>query len=132
MKRITKIILVGLFSLPLFFIVIPSFAKDTVVAQRGGGHRGGGQRGGGHRGSDQRSRDQHRGSRDRQYENRGAHHGVHQRHVSRSVHVNRHYRLPVGCITTVVLGGINYYRCGGVYYRPYYEGTTVVYVVHTP
>jgi hypothetical protein len=26
-------------------------------------------------------------------------------------------------------GGVNYYYCGGVYYQPVYQGTTVVYVV---
>lgn len=36
--------------------------------------------------------------------------------------------LPSGC-TTVVTDDVTYHHCGGVYYRPYYEGTTVVYVV---
>jgi hypothetical protein len=36
--------------------------------------------------------------------------------------------LPVGC-TTIYRGGITYSQCGSVYYRPYYEGSTVVYVV---
>ena len=36
--------------------------------------------------------------------------------------------LPAGC-TTVITRGITYHHCGGYYYRPYYEGTTVVYVV---
>ena len=26
-------------------------------------------------------------------------------------------------------GGINMYHCGGIYYRPVHQGTTVVYVV---
>lgn len=34
--------------------------------------------------------------------------------------------LPPGCVTTIV-NGISYNQCGGGYYRPYYEGTTVVY-----
>jgi hypothetical protein len=37
-------------------------------------------------------------------------------------------RLPSGC-TTVVTDNVTYHHCGGVYYRPYYEGTKVVYVV---
>lgn len=36
--------------------------------------------------------------------------------------------LPRGC-TTVVTYGVTYHHCGAVYYRPYYEGTTLVYVV---
>lgn len=36
--------------------------------------------------------------------------------------------LPRGC-TTVVTYGVTYHHCGAVYYRPYYQGTTLVYVV---
>ncbi len=36
--------------------------------------------------------------------------------------------LPRTC-TTVVTDDVTYHHCDGVYYRPYYEGTTVVYVV---
>ena len=43
--------------------------------------------------------------------------------VGRRVHV-----LPSGHTTVVVRGG-TYYLHRGVYYRPYYEGTTVVYVI---
>ena len=39
------------------------------------------------------------------------------------------YSLPYGCANTIYRGGINYYYCGGIYYRPTYQGTTVVYVV---
>jgi len=37
--------------------------------------------------------------------------------------------LPYGCANTILRGGINYYYCGGIYYKPVYQGTTVVYVV---
>jgi len=37
--------------------------------------------------------------------------------------------LPYGCAHTIYRGGMNYYYCGGIYYRPVYQGTTVVYVV---
>ncbi len=43
----------------------------------------------------------------------------------------RVYALPGGC-QTALIGGVNYHRCGGVYYRPYYEGSTLVYVVENP
>ena len=36
--------------------------------------------------------------------------------------------LPRGC-TTVVTDDVTYHHCDGVYYRPSYEGTKVVYVV---
>ena len=40
----------------------------------------------------------------------------------------RFYALPAGC-GGVMVGGIRYHHCGGAYYRPYYEGADVVYVV---
>ncbi|WP_375758442.1 hypothetical protein [Corallococcus exercitus] len=36
--------------------------------------------------------------------------------------------LPAGCAATVA-GGITYQQCGGVRYRPYYQGESLVYVV---
>jgi len=39
--------------------------------------------------------------------------------------------LPAGC-TTVITRGVTYHHCGGVYYEPYYEGATVVYIVVEP
>jgi hypothetical protein len=41
----------------------------------------------------------------------------------------RLYSLPYGCNTTRVRAGVNYYYCGGIWYRPTYQGTTVVYIV---
>ncbi|WP_375744175.1 hypothetical protein NR800_04880 [Corallococcus interemptor] len=35
--------------------------------------------------------------------------------------------LPAGCTATTV-GGVAYQQCGGVRYRPYYQGDTLVYV----
>lgn len=46
----------------------------------------------------------------------------------RAIYGSRVYALPPGC-AGIMRAGVNYYHCGGVYYRPYYEGTTVVYVV---
>ena len=46
--------------------------------------------------------------------------------------IRRHmtlYSLPVGCNTVRYRGGVKYYYCGGIWYRPGYQGTTVVYVV---
>jgi len=39
--------------------------------------------------------------------------------------------LPSGC-TTAIINGISYHQCSGVYYRPQYSGSSVVYVVATP
>lgn len=40
------------------------------------------------------------------------------------------YSLPYGCGgATVMYGGIPHYYCGGIYYQPQQQGTTVVYVV---
>jgi hypothetical protein len=37
-------------------------------------------------------------------------------------------RLPGGC-TKLVVRAATYHNCNGVYYRPHYEGTKLVYVV---
>ena len=37
--------------------------------------------------------------------------------------------LPYGCVTTRIRAGVTYHYCGGIYYQPAYQGTTVVYVV---
>lgn len=37
--------------------------------------------------------------------------------------------LPYGCNTTRIRGGVTYYYCGGIWYQPAYQGTTVIYVV---
>jgi len=39
--------------------------------------------------------------------------------------------LPGGC-RGVMMGGVEYYQCGGAYYRPYYQGTQLVYVIENP
>jgi hypothetical protein len=46
--------------------------------------------------------------------------------------IRRHqrlYALPYGCTTTRYRGSISYYYCAGIWYRPAYEGTTVIYIV---
>lgn len=61
--------------------------------------------------------------------------GVHRRQRRRRrrrVHRNmRLTALPYGCTVTRVRGGVTYYYCGSIWYRPVYSGTTVVYVVDT-
>ena len=39
------------------------------------------------------------------------------------------YGLPYGCATMIPWNGASVYSCGGIYYRPVHQGTTVVYVV---
>ena len=59
--------------------------------------------------------------------------GARRRHVRRRrrrVRRNmRFYSLPYGCSITRVRRGTTYYNCRGIWYRPLYQGTTVVYVV---
>jgi hypothetical protein len=53
-----------------------------------------------------------------------------RRRTRRRVHRNmRLNSLPYGCSVTRVRGGTTYYYCGGIWYRPVYQGTTVVYIV---
>ena len=37
--------------------------------------------------------------------------------------------LPYGCSVTRVRRGTTYYYCSGIWYRPTYQGTTVIYIV---
>ena len=39
--------------------------------------------------------------------------------------------LPPGCTSTVI-GGVNYFHCGSVYYRAGFQGNSVVYIVSAP
>ena len=39
--------------------------------------------------------------------------------------------LPYGCSVTRIRGGVTYYYCSGIWYRPAYQGTTVIYIVET-
>ena len=50
----------------------------------------------------------------------------HRRRVYRGLRVSA---LPYGCRVTRVRAGRTYYYCGGIWYRPVYQGTTVVYIV---
>jgi hypothetical protein len=61
----------------------------------------------------------------------GVHRRTRRRTRRRVAAGTRVHALPAGC-TTVVTRGVKYHNCGGVYYRPYYEGNTVVYVVENP
>jgi hypothetical protein len=39
--------------------------------------------------------------------------------------------LPPGCTSTVI-AGVNYFQCGGVFYRAGFQGNSVVYIVSAP
>ena len=39
--------------------------------------------------------------------------------------------LPPGCASTVI-GGVNYFQCGGIYYRAGFQGNSIVYIVSAP
>ena len=53
-----------------------------------------------------------------------------RRRQRRRVYRNqRLYALPYGCSVTRLRGGVTYYYCSGIWYRPTYQGTTVIYIV---
>ena len=53
-----------------------------------------------------------------------------RRRTRRRVYRNaRLTSLPYGCSVTRIRGGVTYYYCSGIWYRPAYQGTTVVYIV---
>jgi hypothetical protein len=37
--------------------------------------------------------------------------------------------LPYGCSVTRLRSGVTYYYCGSIWYRPVYQGTTIIYIV---
>lgn len=39
--------------------------------------------------------------------------------------------LPSGC-SSIVISGVNYFNCAGVYYRAGFQGNKIVYIVSTP
>ena len=49
-----------------------------------------------------------------------------RRRVSRRMRLTS---LPYGCNVTRVRAGATYYYCGGIWYQPVYEGTTIIYIV---
>ena len=51
---------------------------------------------------------------------------VRRRHVLGFLYVAT---LPTGCATIVTVDGVRYYHCGGVYYRPYVDNGTTIYVI---
>ncbi len=59
--------------------------------------------------------------------------GVHRRtRRRRRRRVYRNMRLtslPYGCSVTRIRGGVTYYYCSGIWYRPTYQGTTIIYIV---
>ncbi len=59
--------------------------------------------------------------------------GVRRRHRRRRrrrvYRSQRLYALPYGCSVTRLRGGVTYYDCSGIWYRPAYQGTTVIYIV---
>ena len=51
----------------------------------------------------------------------------HRRRISRNMRLSS---LPYGCTTRRSRGGMSYYYCGGIWYQPVYQGTTLVYIVN--
>lgn len=59
----------------------------------------------------------------------GSRRRTHRRRSRRVYRSMRVYSLPYGCGVTRYRGGVTYYYCSGIWYRPAYQGTTVVYIV---
>ncbi|MDH3621198.1 MAG: hypothetical protein OER91_09915 [Gammaproteobacteria bacterium] len=54
----------------------------------------------------------------------------HRRRRRRRIYRNmRLTSLPYGCSVTRLRGGVTYYHCRGIWYRPAYQGTTIIYIV---
>lgn len=55
------------------------------------------------------------------------------RRVNRRINRRHHYyrALPVGCVR-IVLGGVRYWDCGGIYYQSIVESGKTVYIIVTP
>ena len=54
---------------------------------------------------------------------------THRREHRRRVRIGtRVVALPSNC-RTVISRSVKYYYCGGIYYRPYYQGTDLVFVI---
>ena len=54
----------------------------------------------------------------------------HRRRRRRRIYRNQRLTsLPYGCYVTRVRHGTTYYYCSGIWYRPAYQGTTVIYIV---
>ncbi len=51
----------------------------------------------------------------------------HRRRISRNMRLTS---LPYGCSVRRSRGGVSYYYCGGIWYQPAYQGTTVIYIVN--
>jgi hypothetical protein len=53
-----------------------------------------------------------------------------RRRIRRRIYRNqRLYALPYGCTTIRYRGSAQYYYCSGIWYRPAFEGETVIYIV---
>jgi len=59
----------------------------------------------------------------------GVHRRVRRRRRRRVYRNMRLTALPYGCSVTRIRGGVTYYYCSGIWYRPAYQGTTVIYIV---
>ncbi len=53
-----------------------------------------------------------------------------RRRTRRRIYRNqRLYALPYGCTTIRYRNSVQYYYCSGIWYRPAFEGETVIYIV---
>ncbi|MFT3924842.1 MAG: hypothetical protein QM778_20070 [Myxococcales bacterium] len=127
-----------------------SFARSSVSQPRGGGYQG--NRGGGRDFNDNRSFNDNRNYNQNVNVNRNVnvhndvnvyHHGYYYDgwgHPVAAAAAVTATAIAVGTIvaslppqcSTMVMGNVTYQNCGGTYYQPVYQGTTVQYVVVNP
>nr|WP_320189715.1 hypothetical protein [uncultured Desulfobacter sp.] len=124
------------FIIPNSVLAGPPMRGKARMSIHGGGHHGGGHGGGGHNTNINVNVNHHGG---------GGHHDDHRHHhhdVIGGVVAGAITGLAIGAIVTaasmpsgctdVVIGGIAYRQCGSTWYQPYYQGTTVQYIVVNP
>lgn len=119
----------------------PPMRGQAQMSIRGGGHGGGGHGGGGggHNTNVNVNVNNHGGGGGHHDD---YHHDDHHHNILGDVVVGTITGLAIGAIVTaasmppacsdVVIGGVVYRQCGSTWYQPYYQGTTVQYIVVNP
>ena len=122
-------------ALLLVYDLVSSSAEARPGGRGGrGGHRGyhRGHRGNPSKASPRRRHGHAHRERANRRHNRAEDRYRHRRRVVRRRHALGFLyaaTLPRGCTTVVTVSGVRYYHCGGVYYRPYVDSGTTIYVI---
>ena len=119
----------------------PPMRGQARMSIHGGGKHGGGHGGGGHN-TNINVNVNHNGGGHHDDHHDHHHHHHHHHDVIGGVVAGAITGLAIGAIVTaasmpsgcsdIVIGGIAYRQCGSTWYQPYYQGTTVQYIVVNP